>query len=97
MRSRQTRGVVYEVGLFLKIPELRPIAWPTWNASAEEEGMDKTNEIKRSKVGQWLAGMLSVLSLFAPARASSLDASCYFSDAKTIDFVESLQRGSVSR
>ena len=59
--------------------------------------MDKTNEIKRSKVGQWLAGMLSVLSLFAPARASSLDASRYFSDAKTIDFVDSLQRGSVSR
>ena len=59
--------------------------------------MDKTNEIKRSKVGQWLAGMLSVLSLFAPARASILDASRYFSDAKTAAFVESLQRGNASK
>ena len=53
--------------------------------------------IKRSAVGQWLAGLLSVLSLLSPARASILDASRYFSDAKTIDFVDSLQRGSVSR
>jgi hypothetical protein len=59
--------------------------------------MDKTNEVKRSKMGQWLAGMLSVLSLFAPARASSLDASRYFSDAKTAAFVESLQRGNASK
>ena len=55
------------------------------------------NGFKRSAVGQWLAGLLSVLSLLSPARASILDASRYFSDAKTIDFVESLQRGSVSR
>jgi hypothetical protein len=34
-------------------------------------------------VGQWLAGLLSVLSLLSPARASILDASRYFSDAKT--------------
>ena len=53
--------------------------------------------IKRSAAVQWLAGVVSVLSFLSPARASILDASRYFSDAKTIDFVDSLQRGSVSR
>jgi len=55
------------------------------------------NAFKRSAVGQWLAGLLSVLSLLSPARASSLDASRYFSDAKTAAFVESLQRGNASK
>ena len=46
--TRQVQGVVYDVGVLLKIPELRPIAWPTWNASAEDEVAKKMSGIKRS-------------------------------------------------
>ena len=98
VRSRQTQGVVYDLGVLLKIPELRPDCVADMERfPLKKKAWTRPTRSSAAKVGQWLAGMLSVLGLFAPARASSLDASRYFSDAKTIDFVDSLQRGNASK
>ena len=53
----QESGRGLRSGSDVEDPQLALTAWPTWNASAEDE-VAKMSGIKRSAVGQWFGGPL---------------------------------------